>query len=399
MKNIAIIGAQFGDEGKGAITNRFSVDYDWVIRFSGGDNVGAKVVRNDREYVHHLLPVVDYTRSQAKAYLGSEMVINMPALLEEIKTMEKDFPNVGKNTYVDIDAFIVKPEYIEEDKLTGMAQGTTYRGIKQAYRAKVERTGTRVYDLINNNAPIIKALKDVGVHFTTVLQMRETFEKSRLLFEGNQGMMLDLVSGQYPYITSSFVSVAGICAAGFHWAVGDLKVYGVAKPYITRSGGKKLITEMDDKASEVFVEKGGERGNTTGRARGIGYLDLPALKYACARGGIDAIVMTKLDIMNGIDQIQVCSSYSGKERAVSPSDFERATPEYTTVKGWENAKELKQIQPFLSFVEENVGVPVEFISVGVKKDDLIRVKNELEVLFPTPKPSTGFIKYGEGNII
>lgn len=394
MKNIAIIGAQLGDEGKGKITQDMSVAFDWVIRYSGGDNVGAKVYRNGKEYTHHLLPVIDYANSKAKAFLGSEMVINMEALVKEIKIMQQDFPDVGKSVYVDMDAFIVKPEYIEEDKMTGQQQGTTFRGIKQAYRAKVAREGTRVYDLINNNAPVIKALKELGVQFTTALQMKDTFKKSRLLFEGSQSVMLSLTHGLYPFITSSDTTVSGIYASGFNW-VRLHTAYGIAKPYITRSGGQKLITEMPDEEADMYVKRGGEFGATTGRKRGIGYLDLPALKYACARGGINSLIMTKMDMMNGMDKIKVCYSY-GKE-VFSPNDFKDIVPQYKEVQGWKDARDYKQTKSFLNLVEEVVGVPVEYISAGTNKEDLIPVIKNIDILleeFP-PSLTTGFIKYGD----
>lgn len=369
MKHSCIVGIQFGDEGKGAITERMSVNYDWVIRYSGGDNVGAKVYRNNKPYIHHLLPVVSYNSSKAKSFLASEMVINMPALLEEIKTMQQDFPNIAKNVYVDIDAFVVLPEHIEEDKIVGQKQGTTYRGIRQSYRSKVDRTGTRVYNLINDNDPVIQALKELGVQFTTALQMRETFERSRLLFEGSQSIMLSLTNGLYPFITSSDTTISGVYASGFAWAAGDIKVYGIAKPYITRSGGQKLITEMPEEQSEVYVEKGNEIGGTTGRKRGIGFLDIPALKYACMRACVDAIIMTKMDIMEGTKSIKICHSYN--KEVYSPNDFKSVVPQYTELAGWKNSRNINEVKDFLAYIEKNVGCPVIYYSCGVQPQDLI----------------------------
>ena len=371
----AIIGSQVGDEGKGAITDRFSVDYDWVIRFGGGDNVGAKVYRRGKSFVHHLLPVVNYETSQAKSFLASGMVINMPALLDELLTMQKDFPDVGKSVYIDMDAFIVLPEHIELDKVEGVKQGTTYRGIKQAYTSKVNRTGTRVYDLINDNADVIKALKEQGVQFTTALAMRPVFEKSKLLFEGHQGSMLSLIDGLYPYITSSDTGVGAIYSAGFHWVDLD-KVYGIAKPYITRSGGRAMPTEMSEEEAKVLVERGGEFGNTTGRARGIAFMDLVALKYAVERTGIDALILTKLDVMNG-QEVKVCHSY-GKS-VYSPNDFRDVMPQYTVLDGWKDATDRAQIKSFIEFVQNQVGVDVEYYSHGVGKEDLKSWTNHVEV--------------------
>lgn len=376
MKNIAILGASWGDEAKSRITNDFSPNYDLIVRFAGGDNVGGQVYRNGKSYVHHLLPVIDYNKSKAKGYLGSGMVINMTSLLEEIKTMQQDFQDVGKRTLVDIDAFVVLPEYIERDKVEGKQQGTTFRGIRQAYTAKAAREGTRVYNLINDNAPIIQALQNEGVQFTTALQMRKTFEHSSLLFEGNQGIMLGLETGRYPYITSSDTGVSGIYSSGFHWVKLD-RVYGIAKGgYTTRSGGINLPTEMSNEEASFFVERGGERGNTTGRARGIGHMDLVALRYAVERGGLTHLILTKLDIMNGLKSFKICVKYGDKERIYSPSELETVNPQYTEMNSWQDARDIKQIKPFLSFVEEKVGVPIEYVSVGVNENDLLKIETQ-----------------------
>lgn len=374
MKNVAVLGASWGDEAKARICADWADQFDYVIRFAGGDNCGGQVLYgNGRSYIHHLLPAIDYSRNaHTKSFLASGMVINLPSLLEEITNLQKDFPDVGRRVIVDPDAFIVKPEHIERDKTEGQLQGTTFRGIRQSYTEKVDRCGTRVYNLINDNAEIIQALQTVGVQFISLLALRETMEKSNLLFEGNQGVMLGLNDGLYPYITSSDTGVSGIYSAGFHW-VKNLKSYGVAKGgYITRSGGRKLPTEMPEEEAAAMVEKANERGNTTGRARGIGYFDIVALTYAIKRGGIDALVLTKLDIMNGQKNIKVCNSY-GKE-VFSPNDFENITPEYIELPGWDDASNQDQIMPFIDYVQTCVSVPVEYYSCGVGRDDLKKIE-------------------------
>lgn len=373
-KNVAVLGSSWGDEAKARVCAEWSKQFDYVIRFAGGDNCGGQVLYgNNRSYVHHLLPAIDYSGNvHTTSFLAAGMVINLPSLLEEITNLQKDFPDVGQRVIVDPDAFIVKPEHIERDKIEGQRQGTTFRGIRQAYTEKVDRCGTRIYHLINDKSEIIQALQKVGVKFVPLLALRDTMERSRLLFEGNQGIMLGLDQGLYPYITSSDTSVSGIYSAGFHWLDG-LKVYGVAKGgYITRSGGRKLPTEMPEEEAAVMVEKAAERGNTTGRARGIGYFDAVALKYAVKRGGIDSLVLTKLDIMNGQKTIKACHSY-GKE-VYSPNDFDHITPEYIEVQGWDDAAQLDQVMPFIEYVQARVGVPVQYVSCGVGRDDLKKIK-------------------------
>jgi adenylosuccinate synthase len=366
-RNIAIIGAQVGDEAKGKITHDWSDQFAYICRFAGGSNVGAQVYRNGKSYIHHQLPAVDYTRSKAKSFLASGMVVNLPYLLEELLTMQKDFPNVGKSVIIDPDAFVVLPEHIEEDKKTGGKQGTTYQGIKQAYRSKVDRTGTRIYNLIRDNADIIKALQEHGVRFFPILKLREELEHSSILFEGNQGVMLDLNVGLYPYITSADCTISGIYSAGFNFIKLDT-VYGVAKGgYITRSGGQKLPTEMNEADSKRFVEKGHEYGNTTSRARGIGYLDCIALKYACKKAGITDLILTKLDIMDGEKTIKACISY-GKE-VYSPGDFYDLKPEYIDLPGWDKSEYPTlnaNLRNFVKFIEKSVDTPVRYISNGVE---------------------------------
>lgn len=373
--NIVVEGLSWGDEAKSRVINDWSEDFDFIIRYSGGNNCGGKVLKQNKEYIHHLLPAVDYSKSKAKSFLASGMVIHLPSLLEEIQIMERDYPNIGKSIIVDPCAFIVKEEYIAEDKITGKLQGTTFKGIKQSYVSKVNRTGTRIYNLINENAEIITALKNIGVQFIPLLEMKEIFSRSKNLFEGNQGLGLDLERGLFPNITSSHTGMAGIAVSGFNFIEFD-KRYGVAKgTYITRSGGaKKLPTEMTDEEAEIYIKNGKEFGNTTGRKRQCAFMDLVALKYACNIENIDALVLTKMDISNGQDKIKVCVSYNGKDRVFSPSEFENVIPEYIEIDGWKDAKDPKQIKQFISFVEEKVGVDVAYISAGVEKEDLIQVK-------------------------
>lgn len=401
-KKILVQGQQWGDEAKARVVGDWSDQFDFCVRYSGGNNCGGQVIKAGKKYVHHLLPAVDYSRSKAKSFLASGMVIHMPSLLEEIKTMQQDFPNVGKTVIVDPCAFIVKDEFIEEDKITGIEQQTTYKGIKQAYTSKVNRTGTRIYDLINNKAPIIQALKDEGVQFIPLLKMKEVFESSSILFEGNQGQMLDLERGLFPNITSSNVGIAGVVASGFNWFQMD-KIYGVAKgTYITRSGGaKKLPTEMPDEEANVYVEKANEKGNTTGRNRNIGYMDLVALKYACDVGAVDALILTKLDIANGMNKIKVCVGYEGKEDAFSPADFDGSVPQYVEVDGWKDASNPEEVRHFISFVEEKVGKTVDYYSCGIGNKDLINyfdyyTNNSFR--WNKEEQKTGFVKYG-GEII
>ncbi len=392
MKNIAVLDAFFGDNGKGRFVHSWSPDFDFVVRFAGSSNCGHVVYRDYKKYVHHLLPSVDYRHPHIQSFLGFNMVINLEELYQEILEAQKDFPNVAKTIIVDPDAFVIEQKHIDFDKEHNKHLGTTSKGVGPAYTDKVARKGKRIYNFLNDHSEITNKLQALGVRFIPVLAMREQFEKSNLLFEGSQGALLDINAAIYPYCTSSECGVSAIWSGGFNFVKLD-RVYGMIKPYATKSGEGPLPTEYFDEEAHQLRERGGEYGSTTGRKRRVGALDLPAIKYGCLKAGITNLCVAKMDILINQKTVKVCYSY-GKE-IYSPNDFKDIVPQYTEIQGWENAKELKQIQPFLSFVEEKVGVPVEFVSTGVNKEDLIRVKTELEVAFPFPKPSTGFIKYGD----
>jgi len=371
MKNVAVLDVFLGDNGKGKIVHDFSPDFDFVIRFSGSSNCGHVIYRDGKKYNHHLLPSTDYRVKTTKSFLGFGMVINPNELLEEILTMEQDFPGVGKSIIVDPDTFVVLPEHIEFDKANNKHIGSTNKGVGPAYTDKVARKGVRFYHLINDRAPVIHKLKELGVSFTPVLQMREVFEKSKLLFEGNQGILLDINAGLYPYITSSECGVSGIYSSGFNFVKLD-RVYGLFKPYSTKSGGGPFPTEVFDEEAERLRKMGNEYGNTTGRPRRIGHLDLAAIKYASAKGGITHLIITKLDVLNSQKRVKACVSY-GKE-LYSPNDFKDYVLEYIDLPGWDNAKDLNQLKTFLYIVEDTIGLPVEFVSTGINKEDLLKVK-------------------------
>lgn len=367
--NIAVLGAMLGDEAKGAMTHHFSSSYRWVIRAQGSENCGHQIYRDGKKYTHHYLPSADYRNKNIRSYLASGMYINPETLLAEIKLAEQDFPGVGKTIYVDMDAFVITPEHIKLDKENSKVVGSTFKGVSPSAVSKYGRTGTRIYNLINDNAEIIKKLKDIGVTFTTVLAMREEFEKSSLLFEGSQGVLLDVNSGLFPNVTASDCTVSGIAASGFNFIKLD-KVYGMLKPYLTRAGTPgPLPTEMPEKEAAYWRERGGEIGATSGLPRRIGYLDLPMLKYGILRGGITHLIISKMDIMDGERSIKTCVSY-GKE-VFSPSDFNNVNPTYLDLPCWKDSKDANQTRSFLKYVESFTKTPIEYISTGVKPEDVI----------------------------
>jgi adenylosuccinate synthase len=368
--NIAILGAQLGDEGKGHITHHLSKDYDWVIRFNGGANAGHTIYRDGKKYIHNLLPSVDFRFPNVKAYLGSGMVIDLEKLRDEVVEADKSYPGVGRRIFVDKDAFLVEDKHKEEDKLTNGHIGSTNRGIGPAYKDKIARSGKRIGNLFNQNDPSVNTLLELmklGVTFTTVLELEEIFKASNLLFEGAQGILLDINHGIYPYVSCSDATIGGIIASGFAFAKLD-KVYGVAKCYTTKVGEGPFPTELHGEAANDLRKLGNEFGATTGRPRRVGWLDLPALKYACKKGGVTHLILTKFDILNGMPKVPVCVLYD--KAPMSPSDFMNVSIRTIDVPGWADAKDPNQLKSFINIVETFIKCPVEIISYGTSEADI-----------------------------
>lgn len=368
MKNIAVLDNSWGDCGKGRIAHEFSKNHKWVIRFNGSENCGHVIYRNNKKYVHHYLPSADYSIPEQKSFLGSGMVINPETLYLEIKKASEDFPNAPASMYIDTSAFVITQDHINFDKEKNKHIGSTGKGVGPAFTDKAARKGTRLYHLINDNAEIIKKLKDLGVNFVKFLELKEDFEKTSCVFEGAQSMLLDINMGpEYPYVTSCDTTVSAIYSCGFNTIKLD-KVYGVMKPYFTKVGNGNLPTEIFGEEAEKLQKLGGEVGSTTGRTRRVGYLDLVAAKYGTIRGGINSLIVTKMDILNNYGKIKVCNSY-GKD-VFGPEDFIDAKPEYIEFEGWQDKNSI-EAEKFCEYIEKYIGVPVEITSWGVNSEDLL----------------------------
>lgn len=387
MNNIAVFGAQFGDEGKARVIHHLAKDYDVVVRFSAGGNAGHTIYHKGTKIVRHLLPSADFSIPNQKAFLGSGMVINLDNLLKEVKETEALFPGAPKRIIVDPDAFTVSSKHLEEDKQNVKDFGSTSQGITPAYIDKIGRRGTKIKDLIKDNSPIISALTDLGVQFRYSYEMYDELVKSKIIFEGSQSVMLEYAHGDYPYCTSGQCSLGGIYDAGFAFAPPQ-KVIGVLKPYSTKVDGGvgKFLTEMPAKEAGIIQEIGFEKGATTGRLRRIGYLDLMALKYSIIKGGITSLFITKMDILNGEKSVNVCQGYN--EPAFSGSDFNNREPKYQQLPGWKDAKNPLQIKPFVNFIENFTKTPVEYISAGVNPEDVIKLNVPTNI--PRVDPFDGF---------
>lgn len=371
MTNIAILGNSWGDEGKGHITHHLSKNYDWVIRFGGGANAGHTIYRDGVKYVHNLLPSFDWRHPNVKAFLGAGMVIDLEQLHKEVTLLWSADSSLPARVYVDPDAFLVLPGHKEEDKQKNGHIGSTNRGIGPAYRDKVSRHGLRIKNMMEGASEQrywIEGMKKMGVQFKHILELKRLMESSNLLFEGAQGVMIDLNHGIYPFVSCGDSTVAGIAASGFAWVKID-KVYGVAKCYLTKVGEGPFPTEIHGEEAESLRKLGNEYGATTGRPRRIGHLDLPALDYACKKGGITHLILTKFDILNGMDKIKVCVAY--QKTPVCPDDFYHAQPQYIEIPGWNDAKNVTQLFEFISKVEMLTNCSVELISCGIGEKDIL----------------------------
>lgn len=392
--NIAILGGSFGDEGKGRIVHEFSRDFDWVIRFGGGANAGHTIYRDGIKYVHNLLPSVDFRVHKIKSYLGSGMVIDLEKLRDEVYKADESFPGVGSRIYVDKNAFIVEPKHKIEDQANNTHIGSTNRGIGPAYSDKIGRKGIRIDDLFKDNSnpyysDFINQLISKGVNFVNLLDVRDEMSCSNLLYEGAQGILLDINHGIYPYVSCSDCTVSGIYSNGFHFAPPQ-KVYGVAKAYTTKVGEGPFPTEIHGAEAEELRKLGNEYGATTGRPRRIGWLDLPALNYACQVGGITDLILTKFDILTGMEKIPMCILYN--EEPKNPSAFFDAKPQYVNMVGWKTTDKYKhvinidepqehhftkndysnELYKFIRQVEKSTGRSVRYISVGINPKDIIK---------------------------
>jgi adenylosuccinate synthase len=375
MNNIAVLGLFFGDEGKGRIVYEMSQNHNFVVRFSGSSNAGHTIYDEGKKIVRRLLPCVNFNVPNTKAFLASGMVINPDDLLKEVKETEGMFPGSAHRIIVDPDAFAILPEHLEEDKQNMIKFGSTGKGVSPAYRDKVNRCGKKIFDILEDNKSLIE-LKQMGVKFQTVLELKSEFELGGILFEGSQAILLDINFGTYPCVTSGDCGIGGIINSGFAFCPLD-KVYGVVKAYSTRVGEGPYPTEIFGEEAEKLRERGKEYGAVTGRPRRVGWLDLPAIRYAKSKAGVTDLIVTKLDILDGMDRVPICYYYNNKDiypnEPSSGRDFFTAQANYALIQGWNNSKDINQIKYFIDFIQDNTFLPIRYVSCGVNKEDLVKL--------------------------
>lgn len=417
-----VIGAQWGDEGKGKIVDLLSDKAEYVVRYQGGANAGHTLKFDDKTVVLHLIPSGIFN-GDAHCVIGNGVVIDPIALVKEIEGVKEMGFQLEGRFHISQTAHVILPyhkllDQLKEKRRAGNAIGTTGRGIGPAYVSKVSRVGIRMVDLLDkellkskieqNIADINFALENLYKEPTlsaddlmaelddsintlspficnTTNMLHEGLEASKsILLEGAQGSLLDVDHGTYPYVTSSSPTSGGACTGSGVPPTALTHVMGITKAYCTRVGNGPFPTELHDDMGEELRKKGHEFGATTGRPRRCGWLDLVALKYACRINGINELTLTKMDVMDGFDEIQVCTSYiiDGKETKVFPlslTEIEKIEPVYTALPGWDKDisgmtkwDELPEAaKSYINYVEEYLGVKFTIISTGPKRTETI----------------------------
>ncbi len=429
MANVTVIGAQWGDEGKGKIVDWLASRADAVVRFQGGHNAGHTLVIDGEKTVLHLIPS-GILRENVVCMIGNGVVLSPEALLKEIKGLEDADVPVRERLRLSPSCPLILPYHIAMDQAREVARGkakigTTGRGIGPAYEDKVARRGLRLADLLDKerfaeklkevmeyyNFQLVNYYKADAVDYQTVLDetlamgeelapmvadvtaMLHDLRKSgkNIMFEGAQGSLLDIDHGTYPYVTSSNTTAGGTSTgSGFGPLYLDY-ILGITKAYTTRVGGGPFPTELHCEVGEGLAERGHEFGSTTGRARRCGWFDAVALKHAIQINSVSGICLTKLDVLDGMEEIKICIGYEDSAGNVVTSlsgseDYEAVKPVYETMPGWSGstvgAKSMDELPSeaveYIKRLEVLIEAPVDIISTGPDRIETIVLRNPYE---------------------
>jgi adenylosuccinate synthase len=425
MSIIAVIGAQWGDEGKGKVTDYYAKDADFIIRFQGGTNAGHTVIVGSEKFKFHLLPS-GILRKEKISVIADGVVIDPKVLLEElIRLKNRNF--AVNNLLISEKANVIMPYHKILDELEDKSKGskmlgTTKRGIGPCYADKVARLGIRMQDLLDKKTltakldylielkqkiisvlggttkfskeSILKEYLEYGkklrnyITDTSEVIGRAIEEDKNILLEGAQGTLLDIDHGTYPYTTSSN-TIAGNAAVGAGIPpVKITKIIGVIKAYTTRVGTGPFPTELKDEIGEIIRERGYEYGTTTGRPRRCGWLDLIALKYASRINGFTHLAITKIDVLTGLKTLKLCKTYKYNEKLLErfPTDIttlERCIPLYKDLPGWlklDKTKVLREgfsalpneLKDYVDCISKELKVPVELLSLGPSREETVK---------------------------
>ncbi len=425
-KSVVVLGSQWGDEGKGKIVDLLTERAEAVVRFQGGHNAGHTLVIGGKKTVLHLIPS-GVLRENVLCLIGNGVVLSPDALIEEIQGLEAEGVPARERLLLSEACPLILPYHVALDQARELARGaakigTTGRGIGPAYEDKVARRAIRLEDIFHRERLAAKLGEVLDFHnfvlrhyfsadtidfqqvLDQVLAQAELLAPmvgdvpsrlvalrragANLMFEGAQGTLLDIDHGTYPYVTSSNTTAGGACTGS---GVGPLEmdyVLGITKAYTTRVGGGPFPTELDDDIGQHLAVKGREVGATTGRPRRCGWFDAVALRRAVEINSISGLCLTKLDVLDGIEEIQICIGYEIDGRPVqtaplSAETYARCVPVYETVAGWQETtlgvRELSALpaaaRRYIERIEQLVGVPVDIISTGPDRDETIVLRH------------------------
>lgn len=417
-----LIGAQWGDEGKGKIVDILAAQTDVVVRYQGGANAGHTLKFDGKTFVLHLIPSGIF-HSHCECVIGNGVVIDPFTLIDEIENVRAMGVDPAGRLKIAATAHVILPYHKALDKANEASKGdgkigTTGRGIGPAYVSKTARRGVRMRDLLHPEAlktKIEEALVEVNLHLASLYgaptftaeellpdlleagktlapyiidatdHLHQALESHRnILLEGAQGSLLDVDHGTYPYVTSSSPTSGGACTGSGIPPLAVTNVMGISKAYCTRVGNGPFPTELHDALGEEIRRIGHEFGATTGRPRRTGWLDLVALRYASRVNGLSELVITKLDVLDTLDQVQACVAYeldggTTNRFPVECDELERATPVYRTFEGWKTSTvgitEWDQLpeaaRSYITFIEDYLKVPIRIVSTGPDRDETI----------------------------
>jgi adenylosuccinate synthase len=401
--NIAVVGMEWGDEGKGKIVDFLSEKADVVARYAGGNNAGHTIEVDNNKIVLHLIPSCIMHNNKLKV-IGNGVVVDPKALLNEIKLLEKNKVPVDPETLVvSTNAHVILPYHIEEDKKHGGKIGTTARGIGPAYTDKISRIGLKMYEFIDDAlfkrkfgneefyeqySEYAKKLKPF-VNDTVAIMNYALDHHKKVIFEGAQATLLDIDHGTYPFVTSSNCTVGGVCTGLGVPPKKISSVLGVCKAYKTRVGMGPFPSEISEPIGEKLQKTGKEFGATTGRKRRVGWFDALIGKYAVMINGIDSIALTKLDVLTTLKKINICVGYKYKGRSfnnftTNMKVLQNCDPVYEELDGWWDdltkirsyVKLPSNAKKYVSKIEQLLGVPVSIVSVGPRRDQTIILRPE-----------------------
>ena len=426
MTATVVLGAQWGDEGKGKVTDFFASSADYVVRFQGGNNAGHTIVVGDEKLALSLTPS-GVLYPECVPVIGSGCVVDLEFLKKELEMLNSKNVSTQKLA-ISPNAHLIMPYHrlldeLIEESLGENKIGTTKKGIGPCYSDKIQRCGIRVQDLLDDEVfaqkvnknleeknqiltkiygrdPLdpneiineFKSYKDIVTNHikdTSLMISNAIKSNKNILFEGAQGTLLDIDHGTYPFVTSSNTS-SGNAAIGS--GVGPLnlnKIVGVTKAYISRVGSGPFITEQENEIGDYLIEKGAEFGVVTGRRRRCGWLDLISLKYSVRVNTLTELFITKLDVLSGLDEIKLCIGYKNGDEVIADYPYQQsilynAQPVYETFKGWEeditsikNFEELPEnAKKYINAIEDFIEIPITFISVGPERNQNIVIADD-----------------------